>query len=161
MPNTANYDFEYESPTSLPGTTLTGGPAGGSPILAQQVDSALASVETKVDVNTANIAANTSALSTNSTAITNLANWTKKGTSPITFPAMGTFLQVITFGFTFPAPPVVMTNIESSGGSAARWKSRATLITTTQFTLFLYMDPAGATAAWTDIPVSWLAHYDG
>jgi hypothetical protein len=161
MPNTSNYDFEYESPTSLPGTTLTGGPAGGSPILAQQVDSALASVETKVDVNTAGLATNTAAIAANTTALTNLQNWTRGGTSLISFTSMGTFTTPISFGFTFPVAPVVITNISSSGGSAARWKSRAVAATTTGFTLFLYVDPAGGSSTWTDVPVTWIAHYDG
>lgn len=44
MPTTPNYGFEYETPHTLPGITLTGGPSSASPILAQQVDAALISV---------------------------------------------------------------------------------------------------------------------
>lgn len=48
MPTTSNYGFEYESPSSLPGTSVTGGPGGGSPILAVQVDSALTTLDARV-----------------------------------------------------------------------------------------------------------------
>lgn len=52
MPNTANYGFAYETPTSLPGPTLTGGPNGGSQILAVQVDGVVAGIDGRVDDNT-------------------------------------------------------------------------------------------------------------
>lgn len=45
MPNTTNYGFTYESPGSLPGTTLTGGKTGGSPILAVEVDNVIANID--------------------------------------------------------------------------------------------------------------------
>lgn len=51
MPNTSNYGFGYETPTSLPGPTLTGGPDGGSQILAVQVDGVLASIDNRVAEN--------------------------------------------------------------------------------------------------------------
>lgn len=160
MPNTSNYNFEYESPSSLPGTTLTGGPGGGSPILAVQVDNALASIESRVDINTDNIASNTAAIESNGTAITNLQNWTRRSTVLVSFVALGSFTTVVNFGFTFPGTPTVVTNIESSSGAAARWKARATVVTSTGFTLFLYVDPAGATATWSDVPVTYIAHYE-
>jgi phage baseplate assembly protein W len=159
MPNTSNYNFEYESPTSLPGTTLTGGPGGGSPILAIQVDSALAAIESRVDINTDNIADNTNSITANSTAITNLENWTRRGTTLVTFAAVSSFTVAVNFGFTFPTAPTVLTNIDSSAGATARWESRATVITTTGFTLFVYQSQA-VSGSWTDIPVSWLAHYE-
>lgn len=160
MPNTTNYDFEYESPTSLPGVTLTGGPGGGSPVLAIQVDTALASVESKTNVNTANIAANTASITANSTAITNLQNWTRRGTPLLNFAAVDNFTVSVAFGFTFPGIPVVVTNIDSGAGATGRWDSRAFGITTTGFTLFVYSNAAGSTSTWTDIPVSYVAHYD-
>jgi hypothetical protein len=160
VPNTTNYDFEYESPTGLPGTTLTGGPGGGSPILAIQVDTALASVETKTNVNTSNIAANTLAIANNDTRITNLANWTRRGTSLVSFTTMDNFTQVVNFGFTFPGLPTVVTNIDSGAGATGRWDSRAISITVTGFTLFVYSNASGSTATWSDIPVSYIAHYE-
>lgn len=48
MPETANYGFEYETPQSKPGITLTGDIDGSAPILAEQVDSALAGVDTRL-----------------------------------------------------------------------------------------------------------------
>ena len=160
MPNTTNYDFEYESPSSLPGTTLTGGPGGGSPILAIQVDTALASVETKVDVNTSNTTANTAAIAANGTSITNLENWTRRGTVLVNFAASGSFTTVVNFGFTFPGVPTVVTNIDSGSGTTARFESRGITLTTTSFTLFVYTSVIGATSTWVDVPVSWIAHYD-
>lgn len=159
MPNTTNYGFEYESPNSLPGTTITGGPGGGSPILAVQVDTALASVETKVNVNTANIATNTAGISANGTSITNLQNWTRRGTVLMNFTTLNASTAVINFGFTFPAIPTIVTNIDSGAGATARWESRAITATTTGFTMFVYQSQAN-TGTWVDIPVSWIAHYD-
>lgn len=160
MPNTSNYNFEYESPSSLPGTTLTGGPGGGSPILAIQVDSAVAAIESRVDINTDSIAENTTGIAANGTAITNLQNWTRRGTVLVNFTTLGSFTTVVNFGFTFPAAPTVMTNIDSGAGTTARFETRAITITTTGFTLFVYSSVVGATATWVDIPVSWLAHYE-
>jgi hypothetical protein len=49
VPTTGNYGFEYESPSSLPGVSLTGGPGGSNPILAVQVDAALTAVEASLN----------------------------------------------------------------------------------------------------------------
>lgn len=159
MPNTSNYNFEFESPSSLPGTTLTGGPGGGSPILAVQVDSALAAVDAQGDINASNISANTLAITSNSTAITNLQNWTRRGTALITFTSMSSFSTGVNFGFTFPGEPAVVTNIDSGTGAAARWESRGITATTTGFTMFVYQSQA-TSGTWADVPVSWVAHYD-
>lgn len=159
MPNTTNYDFEYESPTSLPGTTLTGGPGGGSPILAIQVDTVLASIETKVDVNSSNITANAAAIDSGATNITNLQNWTRRGTVLMSFTSTNAATLIVNYGFTFPGVPMVVTNVDSGAGATARWETRAITINTTGFTLFAYQSQAN-TGTWTDVPVSWLAHYD-
>lgn len=159
MSNTTNYAFEYESPTSLPGTTLTGGPGGGSPILAIQVDTALASVETKVDINTSNIAANTAAISGNGTSITNLQNWTRAGSVNMSFTTLNSSTATVNFGFTFPAIPKVFANIDSGSGVTARWVARPINPTTSSFTMFVF-SASSDTATWTDIPVNWIAHYD-
>lgn len=159
MPVTANYGFEYESPSSLPGITLTGGPGGSSPILAVQVDTQLSSVQAQVDINTADIVTNTTNIASGSTAITNLQNWTRRGTLNISFVSVNSSTAVVNFGFTFPGIPTVMTNIDSGAGSTARWESRAISITTTGFTMFVYQSQA-TNGSWTDIPVSWIAHYD-
>lgn len=160
MPNTTNYDFEYESPTSLPGTTLTGGPGGGSPILAIQVDTALASVETKTDVNSSNITANTNNIASNTTAITNLQNWTRTGSVNMSFTTLNASTTAVNYGFTFPGVPKVFANIDSGAGATARWIARPITITTTGFTMFVFSGSAD-TSTWVDIPVNWLAHYDG
>lgn len=159
MPNTTNYNFEYESPSALPGTTLTGGPGGGSPILAIQVDTALASVETKTDVNSANITANASAIASSATNISNLAAWTRRGTVLMSFSSLNSSTLPVNFGFTFPGTPTIMTNIDSGAGATARWETRAIFPTTSGFTLFAYQSQAN-TGTWVDIPVSWIAHYE-
>lgn len=159
MPNTSNYSFEYESPTSLPGTTLTGGPGGGSPILAIQVDSALAAVETTVGNNSDSIAENTAEISTINTTLTNIQNWHRRGTVLITFAALNASTAAVVFGFTFPGVPTIMTNIDTGVGATARWESRAISATTTGFTMFVYQS-AAVSGSWTDIPVSWVAFYD-
>jgi len=48
MPETPNYGFEFETPQSKPGITLTGDIDGSAPILAEQVDSALAGIDTRL-----------------------------------------------------------------------------------------------------------------
>jgi hypothetical protein len=159
VPNTTNYGFEYESPNSLPGTTITGGPGGGSPILAVQVDNALGSVETKTDVNTANIATNTAGIAANGSSITDLQNWNRRGTVLINFTALNASTAIVNFGFTFPGTPTITTNIDTGVGATARWESRAISATTTGFTMFVYQSQATA-GTWVDIPVSWVAQYD-
>lgn len=71
-----------------------------------------------------------------------------------------TTLTQTTIAVTFPVPflvvPKVFTEIQSGAGSTARWDSRATAVTTTGFTMFVYSnDPAAST--WVDVPVSWIA----
>jgi hypothetical protein len=160
VPNTSNYDFEYESPSSLPGTTLTGGPGGGSPILAIQVDSALAAIETKVDINAANITENTASIESGATALTNLENWTRTGTVNMSFTTTNASTTAVNFGFTFPGVPKVFGNIDSGAGATARWIARPINITTTGFTMFVFSGSADV-STWVDVPVNWLAHYDG
>jgi hypothetical protein len=159
MPSTSNYSFEYESPTSLPGASLTGGPGGSSPILAIQVDAALASLAGTVANNTSSISANTTGLATANTNITNLQNWTRRGTTTFTFVTLSSSTASVNFGFTFPGVPTVTTNIDSGAAATARWESRAITVTTTGFTMFVYSSQA-TTASWTDVPVSYVAHYD-
>lgn len=48
MPETATFGFEYETPQSKPGITLTGDIDGSSPILAEQVDSALSGIDSRL-----------------------------------------------------------------------------------------------------------------
>lgn len=48
MPETANYGFEYETPQSKPGITLTGDIDGSAPILAEQVDTVIAGIDSRL-----------------------------------------------------------------------------------------------------------------
>jgi|SRR5687768_4483433 hypothetical protein len=48
MPQTPTYGFEYETPQSKPGITLTGNSDGLTPILAEQVETALAGVDARL-----------------------------------------------------------------------------------------------------------------
>ena len=48
MPETATYGFEYETPQSKPGITLTGDQDGSAPILAEQVDSVLSGLDSRL-----------------------------------------------------------------------------------------------------------------
>lgn len=48
MPMTPTYGFEYETPLTKPGITLTGDSDGSSPILAEQVEIALAGVDSRL-----------------------------------------------------------------------------------------------------------------
>lgn len=166
MPTTAVWGFEYESPSSLPGITLTGGPGGSSPILAEQVDAALNTVSGRIDdveadivtIN-ADIAAVELSVAAGQTSITNLTNWTRAGTVNMSFTTLNSSTASVSFGFTFPATPRVTTNIDSGAGETARWCSRAISISTTGFTMFVFQAQA-TTNTWTTIPVSYVAHYD-
>lgn len=158
MPNTANYSFEYESPGSTPGTTLTGGPGGGSPILAPQVDSALAAVETKVDNNSTNITANAADLTGVASDVTDLTNWIQTGVASVSFTSQNSDTHPVSYGFTFPDPPNVHVNINSGAGETALWVTRAIQITASGFTIFLFSANAESDT-WTDIEVAWTAIY--
>lgn len=158
MPNTSNFGFDYESPSSLPGVTLTGGPTTSSPILAVQVDAALASLENTVSSQATDIATLSAADATINTTLTNLSNWSRRGSTTMTFVALSSFTVVVSFGFTFPSVPTVVTNIDTGVGSAARWISRAITVTTTDFTMFAHSADA-TTDTWTDIPLSYIALY--
>lgn len=48
MPETPTFGFEYETPQSKPGITLTGDIDGSAPILAEQVDSVLSGIDARV-----------------------------------------------------------------------------------------------------------------
>lgn len=158
MPNSTNYGFDYESPTSLPGTTLTGGPTSDMPVLAVQVDSALASVASTVSDQASTIAAMQSTITTIQTNITNLTNWTRRGTLLMNFTTLSSATAVVNFGFTFPGVPTVVPNIDIGIGVTSRWEARAISITTTGFTMFVYQSNATANT-WVDTPVSWVAVY--
>jgi hypothetical protein len=56
MPETPNFGFEYETPQSKPGITLTGDIDGSAPILAEQVDTALAGIDSRLTGAEVNIA---------------------------------------------------------------------------------------------------------
>lgn len=74
-----------------------------------------------------------------------------------------TSLEVYTFDVVFDEPyvgtPVVMAQIQSGSGVAARWFARAINTTPTGFTFYLAKtDAAGAAVTWANIPVVWTAH---
>jgi hypothetical protein len=159
MPNTSNYGFDYESPTSLPGTTLTGGPTTTMPILAVQVDTALASLASTVSDQATTVATLQVSVTNNTTNITNLTNWTREGSALTSVTAADSFTQPVNFGFTFPAAPTVVVNLESGAGATGRWDFRAITVSTTGFTIFGFSNAAGATSTWADIPLGWIAVY--
>ena len=159
MPNTSNYGFDYESPTSLPGTTLTGGPTTTMPVLAVQVDAVLASLSNTVSDQASEIASLGVAVDAIQTNVTNLTNWNRRNSVSVSFTSMDAFTVPVNFGFTFPGLPTIMTNIDSGSGTTGRWDSRAILPTTTGFTLFVFSNASGSAGTWVDIPVSWTALY--
>lgn len=165
MPITTNWGFEYESPSSLPGITLTGGPGGGSPILAVQIDTALNTVSGRIDtVETditgleADVADLENDITAGQTSITNLTNWSRRGSVGISFTSQSSSTVGVSFGFTFPAPPTVMTNIHTGVGAAARWISRAINTTTTGFDMFVHSADA-TTDTWSSVDVTYIALY--
>lgn len=79
------------------------------------------------------------------------------GTLNVSFTALTSFTQTVTFANPFSTLPVVNTNIASGNGVAAHWNSRAINVSTTGFQLFVYADASGAAQTWTNIPVNWIA----
>jgi hypothetical protein len=57
MPQTPTYGFEFETPQSKPGITLTGDIDGSSPILAEQVETVIAGIDARVAAAEGDIAA--------------------------------------------------------------------------------------------------------
>lgn len=95
-------------------------------------------------------------VSGNLTALQNL----QAGSVSISFAALSSYTQAITFPTAFPAgvTPSVMTNINSSAGVTLRWGSRAYGITNTGFTLFLFKgDAADPAQTWSNVSVQWQA----
>jgi hypothetical protein len=158
MPNTPNYGFNFESAGALPGTTLTGGPEGGNAILAQQVDSALAGVETKADNNASNITANTSDIAAVDSDLVTFTDRFQADTELVTFTSQELDTVNVSFTPAFSGVPVVFTNIASGTGPSARWDSRAISVNSSGFTLFVFSNESGVTSSWTDVPVQWMAY---
>lgn len=158
MPNTSNYGFDYESPTSLPGTTLTGGPTTTMPILAVQVDAALASLNSTILDQATTIASLQASVTANQTSITNLTNWTRMGQITMTFSGVASATASVNFGFTFPGVPRIATNLNNTGTGTSLWATRGIDATTTGFTMYVFRTNNVA-SSWTDIPVEWIAVY--
>lgn len=162
MPNSPNYEFEYESPTSLPGTTLTGGVNGGAPVLALQVDSALASLETETSAELTSLASLISSLQSRvddleaaqplagrvsvtldneiSSGFYNSNYW--RGTADITFPV----------GYFSATPSVTATALSTVPGTSM--EVGAANVTSAGFTIYV------ARANTTDTTVMWSAHVE-
>ena|SRR5882672_2149721 len=75
------------------------------------------------------------------------------GTQAVTFAAATSNSTAVTFPIAFAAAPMVLTNIDSAPGTTSTWRTRAISITTTGFVIF----SEGPSAAWSAVPVSWLA----
>ncbi|GIE28999.1 hypothetical protein Ait01nite_020440 [Actinoplanes italicus] len=75
------------------------------------------------------------------------------GTATVTFAAATNFTLGVNFPKPFAAAPRVFTNIASTT-PAAGWSSRAVAVTATGFNLHL---TGTASAAWSAVPVQWLA----
>lgn len=137
-----------------------------SPILAVQVDSAMSILSGRVDDHDDDITAINSDISdieTDITAgqasVTNLTNWTRTRVTNVSFTTQDSFSLAVSFGFTFPAEPVVVTNINSGAAATSRWISRAISVTPTGFSLFVFSSVSGATSTWSAIGVGWTATY--
>jgi hypothetical protein len=78
------------------------------------------------------------------------------GTSLITVAGVASIVVPVTFGATFPDPPVVISNIDSGAGTTARWVPRSIAITTVGFSIFAFAAD-GALGTFSNIPVSWVA----
>lgn len=64
------------------------------------------------------------------------------------------YIQAVTFPEPFDVAPVVTTNIASTAGSTSGWISRAYVVTTTGFSIYV---AGSGTPTWTNVPVHWIA----
>lgn len=76
------------------------------------------------------------------------------GSTSVSFSAMASTSFIVTFAKPYIAAPKIFTNIDSGAGSTARWCSRATSITTSQFVYFIFSADNIANT-WASVPVSW------
>jgi hypothetical protein len=74
----------------------------------------------------------------------------------ISFTTLASTFVTVTFPIAFEFTPYVLPNIDSGSGATAGWCSRATSVTTTNFSLYLFSS-AGSTATWSSIPVKYTA----
>lgn len=79
------------------------------------------------------------------------------GTVLVSFTSQTVFDVVVNYGFTFAAPPIVMVNIASTGGSQQFFTVRAVSATATGFTLRVWAQSGAAAATWSAVPVKWAA----
>lgn len=87
-------------------------------------------------------------------------DYSQQATDLITFVTQALFLKAVVFPTPYAAGvvPVVLTNINSTGGNTTRWTSRATDITNLGFNIFVQKgDAADASQSWTNVPVQWRA----
>lgn len=94
----------------------------------------------------------------NGSAWVAVAPVTQVGTATVSFTSQVSWTQTVTFPAAFPATPVITVNIASALGATSRWGVRATSVTPSQFTLFLFhTDAADAADSWSSVPVQWHA----
>ena len=87
-----------------------------------------------------------------------LENFIQRGEVLVSFTSQTSHTQDVVFPVPFAAAPIMAVNIASGAGATARWGARAIGVTATQFTLFLFVGDAGASAAtWSGIEVQWIA----
>lgn len=77
------------------------------------------------------------------------------GEASITFVALTSFTQSVSFATAFSSAPAVSCNISSGSGTTAQWHVRAISITAIGFVIFAFT--AGAAGSWTGVPVGWQA----
>lgn len=77
----------------------------------------------------------------------------KSGSLPVSFSSQVSYTQAVSFGTLFASTPRVTVNITSASGATAGWEGRATNVTASGFTLFLY----GPSSTWTGSAVQWIA----
>lgn len=82
------------------------------------------------------------------------------GTELVTFVSGPNGSQAVVFAHAFPpgTTPIVICNLFNASGAVARWTVQAINITNTGFTIFAQKGAAAdGNAAWTNIPIQWVA----
>jgi hypothetical protein len=83
------------------------------------------------------------------------------GSVDISFSSRDTYTRSVSFpSGRFSSSPKVFVNINSAAGVTSGWVARATSVTATGFTLFLYQ-ANGVSTAWSDHAVHWFAVDEG
>lgn len=84
------------------------------------------------------------------------AKYLQAGDESVSFTTKSSHTLSVVFDTEFDSPPSVTASIGSAPSETAQWHVRATSVSSSGFTLFLFAGD-GATDTWANVPVNWTA----